>query len=240
MRDRWRPTGTSGRARRLPAVGAVLLVACVLVGLGGPVWQRHRSAARYPVRAADLATGRLALASLAVRDLAPDDGYTREQFGTAWSDVDRNGCDTRNDILRRDLTALTVDPATHGCVVLRGRLDDPYTGHLIAFARGPTSSAVQIDHVVALDDAWRTGARDWTPATRLAYANDPGVLLAVDGDANQEKGAGDASQWLPSNTGYRCVYVLRQIRIKAAYGLWVTAPERDAMEHVLDGCVAVR
>jgi len=221
----------------VPFVAVVVLVACVLAGLGGPLLLRERAAARYPVRAADLAAGRQALAALAVQELASADGYTREQFGAAWTDVDRNGCDTRNDVLRRDLTDVTLDPDTHGCVVLTGRLDDPYTGRVIAFARGPTSADVQIDHVVALDDAWRTGAQTWTAETRLAYANDPGVLLAVDGDANQEKGAGDASQWLPSNTGYRCVYVLRQVRIKAAYGLWVTRAEHDAMERVLDGCV---
>jgi len=223
--------------RQLPGVAAVVLVACLLVGLGGPLWQGRRAAARYPVRADDLASGRRALASLAVRALAPDTGYSREQFGAAWSDVDHNGCDTRDDVLRRDLADVELDATTHGCVVLSGRLDDPYTGRVIAFARGPTSAAVQIDHVVALDDAWRTGAQQWPAATRLAYANDPGVLLAVDGPANQEKGAGDASQWLPANVGYRCVYVLRQVRIKAAYRLWVTPAERDAMAHALDGCV---
>lgn len=232
-----RGVGRVGRVRHLRLVAVVLLVACGLVGLGGPLWQRVHASARYPVRAADLAAGRRALASLAVHGLGSDDGYSREQFGAAWSDVDRNGCDTRNDVLRRDLVDVVLDPDSHGCVVLRGELDDPYTGRVIAFARGPTSAAVQIDHVVALDDAWRTGAQAWSAATRLAYANDPGVLLAVDGDANQEKGAGDASQWLPSNVGYRCVYVLRQVRIKAAYGLWVTPAEHDAMARALRGCV---
>lgn len=231
---RWRRLVAS-----LPLVAAVLLVACLVVGLGGPTWQRERASARYPVDAADLDAGRRALEALPVRALAPDDGYTREQFGAAWTDVDRNGCDTRNDVLRRDLTDVRLDPETHGCVVLRGRLDDPYTGRVIAFARGPTSATVQIDHVVALDDAWRTGAQAWSASTRLAYANDPAVLLAVDGDANQRKGAGDASQWLPANVGYRCVYVLRQVRIKAAYGLWVTPAEHDAMARALRSCVVV-
>lgn len=229
--------GWTRAAGRLPVVAVALLVACLVVGLGGPAWQRERASARYPVSAIDLDAGRRALAALPVRALAPDDGYTREQFGAAWTDVDRNGCDTRNDVLRRDLADVELDPETHGCVVLRGRLDDPYTGRVIAFARGPTSATVQIDHVVALDDAWRTGARTWSAQTRLAYANDPAVLLAVDGDANQRKGAGDASQWLPSDVGYRCVYVLRQVRIKAAYGLWVTPAEHDAMARALRSCV---
>ena len=90
----------------------------------------------------------------------PKTGYDREQFGPAWSDVDRNGCDTRNDILKRDLAGETFKPGTHDCVVLTGTLDDPYTGKTIAFSRGQgTSEAVQIDHVVALSDAWQKGAQ---------------------------------------------------------------------------------
>ena len=98
---------------------------------------------------------------------------------------------------------------------------------------------MQIDHIVALSDAWQTGAQQWTLPKREAFANDPANLLAVDGSLNQEKGAGDAATWLPPNTGYRCVYVLRQVRVKAAYGLWVTRAERDAMERELGRCAVV-
>jgi hypothetical protein len=175
----------------------------------------------------------VALDALAVRGRAPTTGYARERFGQAWADVDRNGCDTRNDILRRDLTATVVED----CVVHSGTLDDPYTGVPIAFARGPGSADVQVDHVVALSDAWQKGAQAWTPQQREAFANDPANLLAVDGPANQEKGAGDAATWLPPNRGYRCVYALRQVRVKAAYGLWVTAAEGDALNTELSRCV---
>ena len=211
----------------------LLLVACLAVGAGVPAWSQARVAARYPVTAEDLAAGRTALASLAVRGRAPSTGYERERFGQAWADADRNGCDTRNDILRRDLTATVVED----CVVLSGTLDDPYTGVPIPFARGPGSAEVQIDHVVALSDAWQKGAQTWTAAQREAFANDPANLLAVDGPANQEKGAGDAATWLPPQRGYRCVYALRQVRVKAAYGLWVTAAERDALNRELNRCV---
>ncbi|WP_315098774.1 HNH endonuclease family protein [uncultured Cellulomonas sp.] len=209
------------------------LVVCVVVGAGAPAWSQARVAARYAVTAQDLAAGEAALASLAVRGRAPTTGYARERFGQAWADVDRNGCDTRNDVLRRDLMQTVVQD----CVVQRGTLDDPYTGAPIPFARGPDSAAVQIDHVVALSDAWQKGAQGWTPAAREAFANDPANLLAVDGPANQEKGAGDAATWLPPNRGYRCVYALRQVRVKAAYGLWVTAAERDALDRELGRCV---
>ena len=224
---------TRGPARHRPGPWLVALVVCVTVGAGVPAWSQARVAARYPVTAQDLAAGRAALGSLVVRGRAPSTGYARERFGQAWADVDRNGCDTRNDILRRDLTATVVED----CVVLSGTLDDPYTGVPIPFARGPGSAEVQVDHVVALSDAWQKGAQVWTPTQREAFANDPANLLAVDGPANQQKGAGDAATWLPPQRGYRCVYALRQVRVKAAYGLSVTPAERDALNRELNGCV---
>lgn len=177
------------------------------------------------------------LNTLPIKGRAPKTGYSRAQFGAAWSDVDHNGCDTRNDILNRDLTSITYKPGTHNCVVLTGTLADPYTGSTIQFQRGQsTSSKVQIDHVVALSNAWQTGAQQLAPATRLAFANDPYNLLAVDGPANQQKSDGDAATWLPSNKSYRCQYVARQIGVKAKYSLWVTQAEHDAMANVLSTC----
>lgn len=175
------------------------------------------------------------LATLPVKGRAPKTGYDRtESFGSAWRDVDQNGCDTRNDILARDLTGID---RPSGCRVLSGLLADPYTGTSIDFVRGQGSSqAVQIDHVVALMNAWETGAQKLTAEQRLAFANDPLNLLAVDGPSNSRKGAGDAATWLPPAKGFRCEYVARQVAVKSAYGLWVTAPERDAIARVLDGC----
>jgi uncharacterized protein DUF1524/excalibur calcium-binding domain-containing protein len=175
------------------------------------------------------------LATLPVKGRAPQTGYDRDQFGPAWADVDRNGCDTRNDVLTRDLTGEIYKPGTSNCVVLSGSLADPYTATTIAFARGDGTS-VDIDHVVALGDAWQTGAFAWDVAKRTALANDPLNLLAVDYSANRQKGDGDAATWLPGNTGYRCAYVARQVAVKAAYGLWVTQAEHDAIDRVLAGC----
>jgi hypothetical protein len=177
------------------------------------------------------------LATLPVKGRAPKTGYSRDQFGPAWSDVDHNGCDTRNDVLRRDLTSVAFRPGTRDCVVLSGVLADPYTAVAIRFLRGnATSTAVQIDHVVALSDAWQKGAQQLSPARRLAFANDPLNLLAVDGPANQSKSDGDAATWLPPNKSYRCNYVARQISVKSSYGLWVTQAEHDAMARVLSNC----
>jgi hypothetical protein len=177
------------------------------------------------------------LATIPVKGRAAKTGYSRDQFGQAWADTDRNGCDTRNDILRRDLSDLALKPGTRDCVVLSGVLNDPYTAALINFLRGSnTSDAVQIDHVVALSDAWQKGAQQLTADQRLAFGNDPLNLLAVDGPANQQKSDGDAATWLPANKPYRCDYVARQIAVKSRYALWVTQAEHDAMARILGGC----
>ena len=175
------------------------------------------------------------LSQLAVKPVAPMTGYSRAQFGPAWADVDHNRCDTRDDILHRDLTQIVLEPGST-CVVKQGTLHDPYTGNSISFVRGPNSSVIQIDHLVALGDAWRTGATGWSAGLREQYANDPVVLLAVDGPQNGAKGDADASQWLPPNQFYDCAYVVKQITIKTKYRLWVTSDERDAMKNVLSGC----
>lgn len=179
------------------------------------------------------------LDTLPVKGRAPKTGYSRDQFGAAWADVDHNGCDTRNDILNRDMTDVTYKDGTHDCVVTSGVLDDPYTGTRIDFVRGQdTSTAVQIDHVVALSNAWQTGAQQLSEEERRQLANDPYNLLAVDGPANQQKSDGDAATWLPSNKAFRCEYVARQIGVKSKYGLWVTQAEHDAMANVLSSCPA--
>jgi hypothetical protein len=233
---------------RCPALAAVALVlaACSTAGsLGHPVEPADpppasSAAAQSSTPApADLTA---LLAELAVKGRAPKTGYERDQFGPAWTDDNddeygHNGCDTRNDILRRDLSDIALDPNTHGCVVLTGRLSDPYTGKTIMFMRGATTSAaVQIDHVVALSDAWQKGAQQWSAQRRRDFANDPLELLAVYGPANESKGDGDAATWLPPQKSFRCAYVTRQVEVKARYALWVTPAEQAAMARVLATC----
>lgn len=175
------------------------------------------------------------LEDLQVKGRSPKTGYDRKaKFGSPWTDVDRNGCDTRNDVLQRDLTGVTLQGK---CKVMTGLLADQYTGKQIDFVRGnKTSSLVQIDHVVALSDAWQKGAQQLTQEQRVTFANDPLNLLAVDGAANSSKGDGDAATWLPANKEFRCEYVARQVSVKATYGLWVTRAEKDAMKQVLSTC----
>jgi hypothetical protein len=162
-------------------------------------------------------------------------GYDRALFGQEWLDTDRNGCDTRNDTLGRHLTHITFDPDTGGCVVLSGTLVDQYTGSRIEFVRGD-GSLVDIDHVVALGNAWAGGAARWDVRKRAAFANDPLNLLPADAGANRAKGDGDAATWLPPNRLFRCAYVARQVAVKAKYGLPVTPAEDEAIGRILASC----
>jgi hypothetical protein len=160
-------------------------------------------------------------------------GYARAEFGPAWADVDRNGCDTRNDVLRENLSAAVVE--SNGCVVVSGAYDDPYTGSSIDYRQGD-GFLIDIDHVVSLGNAWATGAFRWDITERPALANDPLNLLPADAGANRQKGDGDAATWLPPHTSFRCLYVARQVAVKSKYDLWVTAPEEAATARVLASC----
>ena len=175
----------------------------------------------------------LTIETLAVKGRAAKTGYDRSSF-SHWRDPDRNGCDARNDILRRDLTNLLIKSDSNGCKVLGGVLADPYSGKNIDFVFG--ASLIDIDHVVALSNAWQTGAFQFTSEIRLQFANDPLNLLAVSASLNRQKGDGDAATWLPPTKSYRCQYVARQIAVKKKYGLWITKPEKVAMSTLLAKC----
>lgn len=226
----------------------VIIVVLAVVTVLGVAWLRRPDAAVPPqagVPAAapgtpDYDQARALLAQLAVKDFDRRADFSRAAFGEAWSDdVDvefgHNGCNTRDDILRRDLAALVVRPGT--CYAQSGTLHDPYTGADITFARGPdTSGDVQIDHLVSLSDAWYKGARGWDPQRRKDFANDPRNLLAVGAQVNSDKAFRDAAGWLPPDAGFRCEFVARQIGVKTAYRLWLSAKEKRAMSDVIARC----
>jgi hypothetical protein len=219
-------------------------IVVLAVGVAVVLWVQHRSrpleAAPPPVRVGAYDQARTDAARLPVSRWNRVSDFRRSAFGEAWSDdVDvefgHNGCNTRDDILRRDLADLVVRPGT--CFAQSGTLHDPYSGAVIPFTRGPeTSSAVQIDHLVSLSDAWYKGAGQWDDRRRRDFANDPRNLLAVDGKLNFDKAFRDAGSWLPPNVAFRCEFVARQVQVKTAYGLSVSAREKDAIEHVLAGC----
>ena len=188
-----------------------------------------------PASAADQKAS-VVLETLSVKGRAPKTGYDRASWGD-WADSDGNGCDTRNDVLNRDLKSITYKYSGDNCTVLTGVLVDPYSGMTMNFLRGVgTSSLIQIDHVVAVSDAWQKGAFKWGSATKVAFYNDPLNLLAVNGRLNSQKGDGDAATWLPPLKSYRCAYVARQIAVKAKYSIWVTKAEKVAMQNILAKC----
>lgn len=182
-----------------------------------------------PVRSAALA----ALAAVEVKGRAPMTGYSRDRYGQAWLDADRNGCDTRNDVLTEHLTEVVLKP--NSCRVLSGVYADPYTGERIDYVHGD-GHLIDIDHVVAMGNSWATGAARWDIRKRAAFANDPLNLLPAEAWANRQKGDSDAASWLPPRKAFRCEYVARQVAVKRKFGLWVTAPEASAIRRVLAGC----
>jgi hypothetical protein len=197
---------------------------------GGPTATGNAPAAK--VSAADVARAKELLGKLAVAK-AREGGYDRTRdFGPAWSvDVDRNGCGTRDDILRRDLTKVQLRGK---CTVVAGVLADPYTGRTVTFTKAKAAE-VQIDHLVPLGAAWERGARDWPQATRERFANDPGNLLATTGSANQSKSDRGPAEWLP-RAAYRCAYAVRWVRVSAAYRLALTPADKASLTSLLGRC----
>ena len=190
----------------------------------------------------DPAAASAALVALPVEEKATLDGYERScgegdgcVFGPAWSDVDRNGCDQRNDVLHRDLTEIEVREGTQGCVVVAGMLDDPYTGAAVTFVKADAAQ-VPIDHVVPLAAAWVQGAAGWTTDERTEFANDLGNLVATTREQNSAKGDSTADEWLPADPAYGCSYATVVITVKDRYGLSVTPAEADTLEDLLATC----
>ena len=171
------------------------------------------------------------LEKLEVKGRAPKTGYKRDEFYNSWPTVD--GCNLRQRIIKREFGESAV---LDGCTVVAGEFDEPYTGEHRVFTEKSQISKIQIDHVVALSDAWQKGAQYLEKDVRYKIATDPLNLLAVDGPANEQKSDGDAATWLPPNKRFRCQYVARQVSVKYKYGLWVTEAEKEAIASVLTNC----
>ena len=224
------------RRRFLVTIGLVLLIIAVV---GVALFLEQRSSQKEVTSSDQQGPVAEALLQLPVKGKAPKTGYSRQQFSDGWGTDGASGCSVRNVILQRDLTNTQVRQTSEGrCNVVKGQLQDPYTGKQVTFDKtagdAKTAAArVQIDHVVALSNAWQTGAQEISKERRRELANDPLNLLAVDGQANQQRSDADASGWLPPNKAFRCQYVARQVAVKRRYSLWVTAAERQAMLAVL-------
>ena len=156
-------------------------------------------------------------------------------FGPAWADVDRNGCDQRNDVLHRDLTEVEVRQGTQGCVVIAGVLDDPYTGRTVRFEKADAAE-VPIDHVVPLAAAWAQGAAAWSDDQRRTFANDLANLMATTRSENSSKGDSTADEWVPEDPAYGCSYATVVVTVKSSYALAVTPAEAEALRSLLATC----
>ncbi|MGZ8632525.1 MAG: HNH endonuclease family protein, partial [Solirubrobacteraceae bacterium] len=234
---RHRDVAGTRRIARVLSRFAALAVCVLAAGCGGSSAPSQPVATAAASQTAASGSALAAVTRLTVKGRGPKTGYSREQFGDGWATVD--GCDTRDRILSRDLRAKTFRAATNQCIVVSGRLADPYTSTTINYVRG-SGAGVDIDHVVALSDAWQKGAQRWPARERVAFANDPLNLLAVDASANRQKGDGDTATWLPANKPFRCTYVARQVSVKLKYAVSVTGAEHDAMLRVLGTCPSKR
>ena len=232
---------------------ACLLLLAVLVALTGCTFDWQNEGASQPtlssVGQGDVPAGTLdpaaattALAALPVAGKTSLDGYDRGcgegegcVFGPAWADVDRNGCDQRNDVLHRDLTAVQVREGTHDCVVVGGVLDDPYTGQTVTFVKADAAE-VPIDHVVPLAAAWVQGAAAWSAEQRQSFANDLANLMATTRAANSAKGDSTAEEWVPDDPSYGCSYASVVVTVKSRYALAVTPAEATALQSLLATC----
>jgi hypothetical protein len=232
---------------------ALLVLLAVLVALTGCTveWQLEEPAepslssvgqGDVPAGTLDPAAAAAALVDLTVAEKTSLDGYERGcgegegcVFGPAWSDVDRNGCDQRNDVLRRDLTEVQVREGTQGCVVVAGVLDDPYTGAAVQFAKADAAQ-VPIDHVVPLAAAWVQGAAAWTDDEREQFANDLGNLMATTRAENSAKGDSTADEWVPPDPTYGCSYATIVITVKDRYALAVSPDEAAMLDSLLATC----
>jgi hypothetical protein len=230
-------THTAPRKRRLAALlaaAALALSGCSLDALTAPPAPSITETPAIAPTSPD-AAALAQLETIPTKGRAPKTGYDRDLFGPAWTDTDRNGCDTRNDILRRDLSAVEVKPGTSECVVLSGQLADPYTGDTVQFVRG-SGPGVDIDHLVPFMDAWQKGAQGWDQAKREQLANDPANLAATSASANRSKGDSDLATWLPPARSYWCTYAAEIVAVKASYGLWMTPAEHGKASEILKEC----
>lgn len=245
------PACYSNPMRRFTVVAASILAATTLTGcnavekfgLPGATSTDPATTANHQPTSPEAVTAPTGAALAAALKLptqgrAPKTGYARAQFGKAWTDDNtalwgRNGCDTRNDILKRDLTNIAWKNKVH-CAVKSGVLADKYSGTTIQFVRGAsTSSAVQIDHIIPLSNAWQTGAQAWPSTKRVQFANDPLNLNASKGSLNGQKSDADAATWLPPNKAYRACYAAQMVSVRTKYGLWTTPADKATLVRLL-------
>jgi hypothetical protein len=230
------------RNRLLWLVLAVAMAVVVAIQVTGPSGDRAQFVAQADIPTVAPGVDVLAgIPEVPIRIRSYD--YHRDAFGDTWTDDNpapggHNGCDTRNDILDRDLVDKTY-ASIKRCpkAVATGILHDPYTNATVAFTRGAqVGAAVQIDHIVPLALAWDLGARNWPDDMRVRFANDPANLLAVEGQANQDKSDKEPAVWMPPNHAFWCQYAVQFANVLRGYGLPVDAPSAVALRDAAATC----
>ncbi|WP_419219415.1 HNH endonuclease family protein [Gordonia sp. CPCC 205333] len=244
-RRRWRHEASRFRSRPLSLrgwLGVWIFVVSATVVMAG----LYVSTAETPTEQSRIMLARLGMIPVLAQRPPHRDDYDRAAFGMPWTDQadvvnGHNGCDTRNDILARDLTDIRTGP-TSGCAhaVISGELRSPYTGGFVAFRRGRNSAAIQIDHIVPLSFAWDMGANNWSATQRANLANDPANLVAVDGTSNMDKSDQEPGRWMPPAKAFHCQYATQFVAVLDAYRLYLDVPSRDVLARVLHGCFRSR
>ncbi|MFC9611051.1 HNH endonuclease family protein [Streptomyces sp. NPDC056938] len=208
--------------RRVAALGAVTAVVSALTLLNGPAAQAS------PPTPVSGATARTYLSELTVKAEGSSDGYSRDLF-PHW--ITQSGsCNTREVVLKRDGTNVSQDSS---CAATSGSWYSEYDG-----ATWSAAADVDIDHIVPLSEAWKSGANAWTTAQRQGFANDltRPQLIAVTDNVNQSKGDQDPAKWMPSRAAYKCTYVRMWVQVKHYYNLTVDSAEKSALTSYLSGC----
>lgn len=217
----------------------ILLSALLVLGAGFLVWLAQQVIAdakpQQPVHAEELHWAYYVIELIEVRDGDPPAPYDRAEFGPAWSRITENGCDVRTTMLMRDLEEVEL---ADNCTVASGVLHDRYSGTTVQYSMDSGGDAVQVDHIVSLSDAWKSGAWAWDPADRESFANHSVNLLTVSAQQNQAKSSYTAADWLPADRTLHCWFVVRQLLVKDMFGLSVTQNELEAYQQVLPKCVA--
>ncbi|MFE1366336.1 HNH endonuclease family protein [Streptomyces anulatus] len=209
-------------ARRLSVVAATAALAATSALFTAPSAQ---AAMPTPVSAA---TARTYLGQLTVGAEGSSSGYSRDKF-PHWT-TQSGACNTREVVLKRDGTNVQQDSS---CAAVSGSWFSPYDG-----ATWSAASDVDIDHMVPLAEAWRSGASSWTTAQRQSFANDltRPQLIAVTDNVNQSKGDQDPAEWMPPTSSYKCTYVRAWVHVKKHYNLTVDSAEKSALQSALNGC----
>jgi hypothetical protein len=160
-------------------------------------------------------------------------GYDRDLF-KHWSDADKDCFNTRAEVLQLETSTKTSHSST--CTIKNGKWYSPYDNVTLVEA-----GKLDVDHVVALKEAWDSGAKKWDSRSREAFANDlgyAGSLIAVSLGSNRSKSDRDIAEWLPTNASYRCTYVAVWVSVKWRWSLTVDAAEKTAISNVLKGCLS--